>query len=108
MRDNRQYFASAVSFPGTAARFKVVSAPENIRTLPSTAKQGHAEGDDRRRYEAQQRRGVPVAIETRATGTGAIAGENKAISSRPGRLLAPPFGIFLRAALLAHLRRTFR
>lgn len=37
-----------------------------------------------------------------------IAGEMKDVSSRPGRLLSPPFGLFLRAAMLAHLGRTFR
>jgi hypothetical protein len=71
--------------------------------VPIVAKKGRSTGDldDFGRHEAQPRRGVPGAIEI-------SAGETKDGSSRPGRLLAPPFGLFLRAALLAHLGRTFR
>jgi hypothetical protein len=101
MQDKRQYLPNAVSFPGTAATFKVVSASKITTIVPSVANQGHGDGDELRRYEAQQQRGVPGAIEI-------SAGEMKDVSSRPGRLLTPPFGLFLRAALLAHLRRTFR
>jgi hypothetical protein len=101
MQDKRQYCTTVVSFPGTAATFKLGSASEITRTVPSVANQGHGDGDDLRRHEAQQQRGVPGAIEI-------SAGETKDVSSRTGRLLAPPFGLFLRAGLLAHLRRTFR
>jgi hypothetical protein len=106
MQDTRQYFPPAVSFPGTAAMFKVVSAPEITTSAPGGANQRHGDGDDRRRYEAQQQRDIPGASET---GAGEISsGEIRDVSSRPGRLLTPPFGLFLRAALLAHLERTFR
>src|ERR1035441_8421370 len=101
MQDKRQYLPNAVSFPGTAATFKVVSASEITTTVPRVANQGHGDGDDLTRYEAPQQRGVPCAVET-----GAIeisAGEIKGVSSRTGRLLTPPFGLFLRADLLAHL-----
>jgi len=101
VQDKRQYFPTALSFPGTAATFKVVSASKITTSVPTMANQAHRDGDDLRRYEAQQQRGVPVAGEISAA-------EIRDVSSRPGRLLAPPFGIFLRAALLAHLRRTFR
>lgn len=106
MQDKRQYVPTAVSFPGTAATFKVASPSENIRTMPGVAMQGHDDGGNLRRYEAQQRRGVPSAVEIGPVEES--AGEIKGVSSRTGRLLAPPFGLFLRAALLAHLRRTFR
>lgn len=107
MPDKRQYSTTAVSPPRTAARFKDVSASEKITMIvPSVANRGHGQGDNLRRYEAQQQRGGASAIET---GAGEIsAGEIKEGSSRTGRLLAPPFGLFLRAALLAHLRRRFR
>lgn len=116
MHDKRQYFPTAVTFPGTAATFKVVSASEITTAVPSVANHRHGDGDDLRRYEAQQQRGVTCSIETGSVETGAIetgaieisAGEIRDASARPGRLLAPPFGLFLRAALLAHLRRTFR
>ena len=106
MQHKRQYGPTVASFPGTAATSKIVSASRITATLPSGANQGHGGRDARRRYEAEQKRGVPGAIKA-----GAIeirAGEIKKVSSGPGRLLAPPFGLFLRAALLAHLRRTFR
>jgi hypothetical protein len=104
MQRNRQYFTTAVSFPG--ATFKGVSASEITRTVPSRANQRH--GDDLGRYKAQQQRDVPNAIKTGAMETGAIeisAVGIKDVSSRPDRLLAPAF---LRAGLLAHLKRTFR
>jgi hypothetical protein len=116
MQDKRQYFPTAVSFPGTAATFKVVSASEITTTVPGVANQGHRDGDDLGQDEAQQQRGVPFSVETGSVETGAVetdaieisAGEIKDVRARPGRLLAPSFGLFLRAALLAHLRRTFR
>jgi hypothetical protein len=106
MYDKRHRFATAVSFPGAGARFKVVSTSEITTSAPNVANRGHGEGDDFGRCEAQQQRGVPFAVET-----GAIeisAREIGDVSARPGRLLTPPFGLFLRAALLAHLERTFR
>ncbi len=109
MQRKRQYGATVVSFPGTAAKSpKVVSASEISTAVPSGAEQ--RDGDDLRRYEAQRQRDVRSAIETGAIEISAveIAVEIKDVGSRPGRLLAPPFGLFLRAALLAHLRRTFR
>lgn len=106
MQDTRQYFPTAVSSPGAAAACKAASAPEITTSVPSGANQRHGDGEGLRRYEAQQPRGVPFA---RETGVVEIrAREVRDVSSGPGRLLAPPFGIFLRAALLAHLRRTFR
>src|SRR5271166_6401812 len=105
MQHKRQYGPTVVSFPGTAATSKIVSASQITATVPSVANQGHGDRDARRRYEAEQQRGVQSAIKA-----GVIeisAGEIKEVSSGPGRLLAPPFGLFLRAGLLAHLRRTF-
>lgn len=102
MQHKGQYGATVVSFPGTAARFKVVAASEISTTLPSGAEQRH--GDDLRRYEAQH--DVPSATEAAAIEASAV--EIKDGSSRPGRLLTPSFNVFLRASLLAHLRRTFR
>jgi hypothetical protein len=98
MQRKNQYFPAVASFPGTAPAFKAVSASEITKTAPGGAKQRYGDGGDRRRYEAQQQRHVPGAIETSAV-------QIRDVSSRPGQLLAPAF---LRAALLAHLRRTFR
>ena len=110
MQDKMQYFPTAVSFPGTACRFQDLF-PSDIIIMPSVGNQGRDDGDSLRRYEAQQQRGRPSAGQTGAIETRAVemsAGEIKDVSSRTGRLLSPPFGVFLRAALLAHLERTFR
>jgi hypothetical protein len=101
MRDKRRYVPACVRFPETAATFKVVSASKVATIVPSAANQGHGDGDDLRRHEPRPQCDVPSAIEMSAR-------ETKDVSARPGRLLAPPFGLFLRAALLAHLERTFR
>jgi hypothetical protein len=98
MQRKNQYLPTAISIPGTAARFGVVSASEITTIRPSGTNQGRGDGDDLKRCEAQQQRYVPAAIERSAV-------ESKDVNSRSGRLPAPAF---LRAALLAHLRRTFR
>jgi hypothetical protein len=103
MQRKRQYFTTAVRFPGAGDTFKVVSASEITTTVPSRANQRHGDGGDLGRYKAQQQRDVPGAIETGAIEISAVG--IKDVSSRPDRLLAPAF---LRAALLAHLKRTFR
>ena len=101
MQGKRRYSPTTVNVPGTAARFKGVSTSEITKTVPDVANQRQGDGDEFKRYKAQQQRDLAAAIETGA-------GEIKDVRSRPGRLLAPPFGLFLRAALLAHLKRTFR
>ena len=110
MQDKMQYFPTAVSFPGTACRFQDLS-PSEITVMPSVGNQGRDDGDSLRRCEAQQQSGGPSAMKAGTLETGAAemsAGEIKDVSSRTGRLLSPPFGLFLRAALLAHLERTFQ
>jgi hypothetical protein len=98
--DKGQYSTATVSFPGGAAMFKDVSASE-ITMVPSMANQERRDRDALGRYKAQEQRGVSRALET-------DAGEIREVSPRLGRLLTPPFGLFLRAALLVHLERTFR
>ena len=106
MQRKRQYFPSAVRFPGYAATVKAFSTSEITTAVPRSAARGPGDGEDLRGYEARRQGGVSDSIETGAIEISAV--ETKDVSSRPGRLLAPPFGLFLRAALLAHLRRTFR
>jgi hypothetical protein len=101
MQDTRQCFPTAVSFPEAAAKFKVISAFESSMIVPSVANQEHRDRDALGRYKAQQQRS---AVGAREVDTGEI----REACPRPGRLLTPPFGLFLRAALLAHLERTFR
>jgi hypothetical protein len=98
--DKRQYATAPVSFPCSASRFKDVSASE-IAMVSSVATRGHGDVEAIRSYEAQGQCGVAGAVEI-------SSGEIREVSRRPGRLLTPPFGLFLRAALLAHLERTFR
>jgi len=69
--------------------------------VPGVANQGRRDPDALGRYAAQQQNGASGALET-------DHGEIGGVSPRGGRLLTPPFGLFLRAALLAHLERTFR
>lgn len=103
MHDKMQYFPTAVSLPGTACRFRDISSSE-ITIMPSVGNLGIDGGDGLSSYG-------PYAKETDAIETIAVeksAGEIKDVGARPGRLLSPPFGLFLRAALLAHLERTYR
>jgi hypothetical protein len=103
MRYKRQYSPTAVSFNRAPGRFNA-SATEITTTSPRGVNQRQADADEFRRYQAQQQRDGSRAIETGARETGDI----KDASSAPGRLLAPPFSTFLRAGLVAHLKRTFR
>jgi hypothetical protein len=104
MQDKRQCYPTAVRFPGAATTFKVVSSSKITTSVPGVANQRYGNGDDLKRYKGRQQRGVPDSVQTGAIEMSAV--EIRDVTSR--RLLAPPFGLFLRAAMLAHLERTFR
>jgi len=107
MQSKTQYFpSSVVGTPGTAANFELVSTPEITTPVPRKANQRHRDAYGFRRYQAPPPRDTSSSIETGALEMSAV--EIKDASSRPDRMLATPFRSFIRAALLAHLERTFR
>lgn len=106
MRRKRQCFPAAVSFPGTPDTTGSASLSEIATLALSGPNQRHRDGDDLGRRKARLQRGAPGSVEAGAMEKGA-AGIND-VSARSGRMPATPFSSFMRAALLAHLKRTFR
>lgn len=106
MRRKRQCFPAAVSFPETTDTTGSASFSEIATLAPSGANQRHRDGDDLGRRKAQPLPGASGSEEAGAMEKSGLG--IKEVSSRSGRMLATPFSSFMRAALLAHLKRTFR